>query len=73
MIPASNCKFDVKFSLKSAVTPGERTPCSNRPVLCELCKTVYWNYGLYDHYAAVHTGETCPLMINDEEEKLLME
>ena len=37
MITASNCKLYVKFSLKSAVTPRERTPCSNRPaVLCEL-------------------------------------
>ena len=72
IIPASNCKLYIKFSLKSALTSRERTPCSNRPVSCQLCKNVYWSYALQDHYTAVHTGETYPLVISDEEKKLML-
>ena len=65
MVPKSNCKQFVKFSLKSAETPRLRSPCTNRPVRCALC-------ALVEHYAAVHTADTCPIKITEDEQKLMI-
>ena len=45
-VVSSNCDDNVKFSLKSAEKLTKSSPCSNRPVICSLCKTktVNWSY-----------------------------
>ena len=42
-------------------------PCSNRPVHCELCETVYWSYNLASHYLLIHPGIKCPEQISKKE------
>ena len=77
MVPESNCKQFVKFSLKSAETPRLGSPCTNRPVRCALCETIYWGgggggYALVENYAGVHTADTCTIKITEDEQKLMI-
>ncbi len=46
----SDCKFYVKFSLKSAEKCTKNSPCTNRPVKCSICDQVYWSYNMKSHY-----------------------
>ena len=42
--PQSNYANFSKFSMKSAETPTKSSPCTNRPIICPLCKTTFWAY-----------------------------
>ena len=66
-VPDSNCKIFKKFSLASAKTSTSSSPCTNRPVVCSICKVVYWSYSLNKHYEQKHSGSTFPETISDEE------
>ena len=71
MIPGSNCTYQVKFSLKSAEMSTKSSPCTNRPITCEHCKTVQWSYNLPKHCKEKHSDYPIPTTITDEERKLL--
>ena len=64
---ASNCKYFNRFSLKPAETSTKNKPCTNRPVECDLCKTVLWSYNIESHYHVNHFGEDIPSMITQLE------
>ena len=66
-IPQSNCPDYRKFSLASARTSTQNTPCTNRPVECDICKVVYWSYYLKKRYEENHAASVCPENISDEE------
>lgn len=65
--PLSNCTFFTKFSLKSAEKSTKTSPCTNRPVKCEVCKLVYWSYNIQIHYERNHIGHNIPSMISEDE------
>lgn len=71
MIPGSNCAYQVKFSLKSAEKSTKSSPCTNRPITCEHCKTVQWSYNLPKHCKEKHSDYPIATTITDEEKKLL--
>ncbi|KAH9036308.1 hypothetical protein EDB85DRAFT_1862262, partial [Lactarius pseudohatsudake] len=53
----SNCPNLVRFNYKNASQSSERSPCSNVPVVCTLCKPgspAVWTYYLNSHYRACH-------------------
>jgi len=41
--PQSDCKYFVKFSMKAVEKTSKYSPCSNRPVRCEICQHIYWS------------------------------
>ena len=65
--PQSNCPDYRKFSLASARTSTQNTPCTNRPVECDICKVVHWSYYLKKHYEENHTDSVCSENISEEE------
>ena len=71
-VVSSNCDYKVKFSLKSAEKFTKSSPCTNRPVICSLCKTktVNWSYNMYLHMKEKH-GDYSPdeWKISEEEVK----
>jgi len=52
--PHSNCVRFYAFSL----APVERigTFCSNRPVVCKICRNIFWSYNMRSHYENFHQG-----------------
>ena len=42
-VPKSRCEYFEKFSIVSAGKGSQRSPCTNRPVECEVCKRVFWS------------------------------
>ena len=66
-VPDSNCTAFKKFSLASAQKSTDNTPCTNRPVACQICKVVYWSYALGKHYEQKHPDSLCPNMITEAE------
>ena len=52
--PESNCSYLYQFSMKAAAKVTERSPCTNRPVKCDLCEQIYWSYNLEIHYKSMH-------------------
>ena len=40
---APDCKYFYKFSLGPATKVSDVSPCTNRPVECDLCKLVFWS------------------------------
>ena len=71
LVPGSNCEYLSKFSLKSAAKSTKSGPCTNRPVLCDQCKTVQWSYNLPIHFRSKHSDYPVPKRIADEEEKFM--
>lgn len=65
--PESDCKFYIRFSLKKKKKVIDSYPCSNRPVVCDHCKKVFWSYNMKLHYGNTHPGIDCPEMITEEE------
>ena len=53
------CSYGYAFSLKSATKSSKRTPCTNRPTRCKICKCVFWSYNILIHYALQHSHLTC--------------
>jgi hypothetical protein len=59
-------KYD--FSYKSAepsIKIKNSNPCTNRPVLCEICSVLnpnsfFWSYNLENHYSLSHTNVDLP-------------
>lgn len=60
--PFSNCKYFYAFSLapaekaKKRVEKTGRETCSNRPVVCKLCRLVFWSYNMDSHYDEKHNA-----------------
>ncbi|KAH9010202.1 hypothetical protein EDB83DRAFT_2234425, partial [Lactarius deliciosus] len=53
----SNCPNLVRFNYRNTVQSSERSPCSNVPVFCSLCKPgspAVWTYSLHSHYRTCH-------------------
>ena len=66
---APGCKYFYKFSLASAAKVNDSSPCTNRPVECDLFKLVFWSYNMRSHYDEVHSSNELParfLLSNDE-------
>ena len=59
------------ISQKSAEKSTKSSPCTNRPITCEHCKTVQWSYNLPKHCKEKHSDYPIPTTITDEENKLL--
>ena len=52
--PYSNCTRFYGFSLAPAEKEG--SACSNRPVICKLCRNCFWSYNMRSHYDDYHKG-----------------
>ena len=53
-----NCKYFYDFSLKAAAKSSKNTPCTKRPVKCEICPAplnIVWTYDLRTHYTNLHS------------------
>ena len=59
ILDSTLCTYGYSFSLKAAVKSTIRTPCTNRPVRCKVCKCVFWSYNIMTHYALNHSHLTC--------------
>ena len=42
-IISSDCEYRVKLSLKAAEKSTKSSPCTNRPVTCNLCNVTEWS------------------------------
>jgi hypothetical protein len=69
LVPGSNCEYASKFSLKSAEKSTRTGPCTNRPITCNLCKTIQWTYNMPGHYRSKHSDHPVPKRIADGEEE----
>ena len=71
MCASSNCKYKYKFSLQAATKSTKSGPCTNRPVVCNLCppNTVLWKYNMQHHFELHHTGDSLPadFIVSDAE------
>ncbi len=59
----SNCKYLYEFSLKSAEKSNKNTPCTNRPVKCDICQpplNIIWTCNLKAHYSSLHSHVEIP-------------
>ena len=56
--PFSNCSLFYSFSLAPVEKVGSF--CSNRPIVCKICRNVFWSYNMQDHYEDHHNGVTFP-------------
>ena len=55
--PHSNCLYFYPFKLGPAAKSTKRSPCTNRPIKCEVCNQVYWSYNILFHYQAIHPNK----------------
>ena len=62
-----NCRYRVKFSLKSAEKSTKSGPCTNRPISCKICKSIYWSYNLAQHFKERHSDYPTPKIVEDVE------
>ena len=65
--PRSDCEYYTDISKRADNKFVKSYPCSNRPVKCEQCETVYWSYNLTAHYSKTHPNIECPTQISSEE------
>jgi len=65
------CSFGYPFSLGSALKSSKRTPCTNRPIRCKICKCVFWSYNILIHYALQHSHLTCEEKCFPTQEEIL--
>ena len=64
----SDCEYYHIFNFKSdyeKVVPSN--PCTNRPVICEICQGTYWTYNMKIHYEQSHNHITVPKYVSDQE------
>lgn len=54
--PSSDCNYFEPFKLKPATKISQRTPATNRPVMCGVtdCSQCYWSYCMALHYQISH-------------------
>ena len=71
LVAGNNCEDLSNFSMKSAEKSTKSGPCTNRPVLCDQCKTVQWSYNLTIHFRSKHSDYPVPKRIAHEEEKFV--
>lgn len=69
--PKSDCKLFYSFSLASAIKISTYACCTNRPIKCELCNSVYWSYNMQKHYESKHNQCEIPEFISIDEIKNL--
>ena len=69
--PKSDCKLFYSFSLASAIKISTYACCTNRPIKCELCNSVYWSYNMQKHYESKHNQCEIPEFISSDEIKNL--
>ena len=77
--PKSNCTHFYPFKLGPAAKMSKRSPCTNRPIRCEVndCKQVYWSYCIIYHYQSMHpnlelgTLKESPFIPNEEKKAVL--
>jgi hypothetical protein len=76
--PTSNCSHFYGFSLKAAAKISERSPCTNRPVRCDLCEQIYWSYNIEHHYEIMHanpsvsTSQIANLKLSEDEKSKVL-
>ena len=58
--PKSNCSYFFTFSLKPASKGSIRSPCTNRPIICEICNECIWSYNINYHYQSKHNLNDVP-------------
>jgi len=65
--PFSNCTHFYEFSLAPVEKVGDF--CSNRPIICKICREVFWSYNMRFQFEDHHKGTTLPLeyIIPDKE------
>ena len=67
--PKSDCKLSYSFSLASAIKISTYACCTNRPIIWELCNSVYWSYNMQKHYESKHNQCEIPEFISSDEIK----
>ena len=63
--------FFFTLSLKPASKGSIRSPCTNRPIICEICNECIWSYNINYHYQNKNNLNDVPieLKITEEEKK----
>ena len=71
-VPKSGCEYFEKFSITSAAKGSKTSPCTNRPVECQVCKRVFWSYNMYDHVETCHSDYPKAEWVTKNEEKVAL-
>ena len=69
-VPRSGCEYFEKVSIVAAGKGSKRSPCTNRPVECQLCKRVFWSYNMYQHIETCHSDHPKSDWVIKEEERV---
>ena len=51
---------NIEYSMKSAETSTDGTPCTNRPMQCLHCPQVFASYSMAQHYSDKHSTTAMP-------------
>ena len=52
----------------SAAKSSKFSPCTNRPIECNLCDKVYvWSYNIDQHYSLIHPNIRPECFISEDE------
>ena len=72
--PKSNCSYFFTFNLKPTSNGSIRSPCTNRPIVCEICNECIWSYNINYHYQSKHNLNDVPneLKITEDEKKRVL-
>ena len=71
-VPRSGCDYFVKFSIVAAAKGSKKSPCTNRPVRCQICKRTIWSYNMYHHIDKCHSDYSKDEWVIKEEEKIAL-
>ena len=52
--PYSKCTNFYKFSIVAASHSSKTSPCTNRPVKCNICSEINWTFNMTIHYKTFH-------------------
>jgi hypothetical protein len=70
----SKCTYFTKFNLKSISKTSKNSPCTNRPVKCDVseCTEIIWSYAMKLHFEKMHPLVEFPtdFVISEQEFKL---
>ena len=58
ILESTLCTNGAKFNLKSACKSSIKTPCTNRPIRCNVCQCVFWSYNILIHHTLNHSHLT---------------
>ena len=54
-VPNSSCGLFETVSITYGAKTSSRSPCTNRPIHCLICRCIEWSYNMFYHYQTYHS------------------